>query len=56
MGILPDISHIGIYIYIYIGSAPKGLGVGFFGTVNENTLSPFWSGIGYGFRENYGSV
>ena len=28
-------------------------GLGLFGL---KTLCPFWSGIGYGFRENYGSV
>ena len=27
-----------------------------FGSENECRLYPFWSGIGYGFRGNYGSV
>ena len=30
--------------------------VGFLGLFGLKTLCPFWSGIGYGFRVNYGSV
>ena len=30
--------------------------VGFLGPFGLKTLCPFWSGIGYGFRGNYGSV
>ena len=48
-GILPYITHIGMF-------RPKWYGYGLFRSVNEYTLCPFWSGIGYGFRENYGSV
>ena len=44
--VLPYISHIGMY-------RPKGRVFGPFWS--ENTC-PFWSGIGYGFRGNYGSV
>ena len=45
-GVLPYVSHIGMY-------RPKGRALGSFGL---KTLRPFWSGIKYGFRENYGSV
>ena len=48
-GLLPYISHIGMF-------RPKWYGYGLFRSLNEYTLCPFWSGIGYGFRENYGSV
>ena len=48
-GILPYITHIGMF-------RPKWYGYGLFRSLNEYTLCPFWSGIGYGFRENYGSV
>ena len=30
--------------------------VGVLGLFSLKTLCPFWSGIGYGFRGNYGSV
>ena len=30
--------------------------VGFLGLFGQKTLCLFWSGIGYGFRGNYGSV
>ena len=43
MGVIPYISHIGMY-------RPKGSVFGL------KTLCPFWSGIGYVFRGNYGSV
>ena len=48
-GIFPYISHIGMFL-------PKGYGYGLFRSVNEYPLYLFWSEIGYGFRENYGSV
>lgn len=48
-GIFPYISHIGMFL-------PKGYGCGLFRSVNEYPLCLFRSEIGYGFRENYGSV
>ena len=51
-GVLFYISHIGMCSPIKESSmvfAP-------FGSENECRLYPFWSGIGYGFRGNYGSV
>ena len=33
---------------------PKVKGFGPFWSKNEYTLCSFWSGIGYGFRGNYG--
>ena len=47
--VLPYISYIGMYRQSGRVFAP-------FWSENENTLCPFWSGIGYGFRGNYGSV
>ena len=34
----------------------NGYGFWFFSSENGYTLFPFWSGIGYGFQGNYGSV
>ena len=40
-------------LYRYVLIAPRE---GFLGLFGLKTLYPFWSGIGYGFSGNYGSV
>ena len=45
-GVFPYIGHIGMCRPYRIGFLHR------FG----HTLGPFWSGIGYGFQGNYGSV
>ena len=47
--VLPYISHIGT-------CRPLGRVFAPFWSENGYTLCPFWSGIGLGFRGNYGSV
>ena len=48
-GILPYISY-------QVFAVPSGRVFAPFWFENGYTLCPFWSGIGYGFRGNYGSV
>ena len=52
-GVLPYISHTGTGM---CPPPPSGRVFAPFWSENEYTLCPFWSGIGYGFRGNYGSV
>ena len=47
-GLLPDV--------IQVCAAPSGGDFAPSWSENVYTLYPFWSGIGYGFRGNYGSV
>ena len=47
-GLLPDV--------IQVCAAPSGGDFAPFWCENVCTLCPFWSGIGHGFRGNYGSV
>ena len=47
-GLLPDV--------IQVCAAPSGGDFAPFWPENGCTLYPFWSGIGCGFRGNYGSV
>ena len=47
-GLLPDV--------IQVCDTPSGGDLAPFWSENVYTLCPFWSGIGYGFRGNYGSV
>ena len=42
--------------YRYVSAAPKGRVFVPFWSENGYTLCPFWSGIEYGFRGNYGSL
>ena len=46
-GVLPYISHIGVC---------RRVGFWLFCSENGHRLSPFWSGIGYGFRGNHRNV
>ena len=50
----------GYFLILYIShicmAAPSGRVFTPFWCENVNTLCSFWSGIGYGFRGNYGSV
>ena len=48
-GVLPYISHIVMYL-------PKGGGFASFWSENGHRFCSLWSGIGYGFQGNYGSV
>ena len=50
---------LGVYSLIkaiYVCAAPKGRGFAPFLSENGYRLCPFWSGIGYGNRANYGIV
>ena len=50
---------LGVYSLIkaiYVCAAPKGRGFAPFLSENGYRLGPFWSGIGYGNRANYGIV
>ena len=40
----------------HIGTAPKRTVFAPFCSENRYRLYPFWSGVGHGFRGNYGSV